>query len=403
MATVAKIPIGTRKNVWKKRNGGFLFGKCYVCKEGIDFKNFECGNILAKSEGGSNDENNLEPICGNCNKRMGAKNLNDYISGNYPSRKGEESFFEIYGYECPLCCEKYFTPTVDVYEKISDDFYICKNCYGDYYNLRSEYNKLLPDADIKNCLEDYKELDFDKHRQVDIKKFICEIKSKKLLDLEYLESNLYDINKTTMCHLFFLCVKNYSAVDHINNMINYVKLMLFFFSEVCTISKSSIVQIGLSKFQYDFMNYATCKLSDKSDQKMIIIMYTSMYIISNNRNRIEILESLMHFNVNKGGFLDEKNNRDIFVKCLSFLYKERQARYGIDNEPSLYHLIGEKDLELYSNFQYIISDIRNRNIPNDNISHVLEPYLSKVGRESKYGKSIIKIFDEITNNIQPKK
>lgn len=71
------IPTKTRYKVWEKRNG-VVVGKCYVCNDELLFSNFECGHIESDKNGGSNDIDNLEPICASCNKGMGTGNLNIY-------------------------------------------------------------------------------------------------------------------------------------------------------------------------------------------------------------------------------------------------------------------------------------------------------------------------------------
>jgi hypothetical protein len=53
---------------------------CYVgCGEKITPFNFECGHVTSCFEGGPTILENLRPICGRCNRSMGAKNLNDFI------------------------------------------------------------------------------------------------------------------------------------------------------------------------------------------------------------------------------------------------------------------------------------------------------------------------------------
>ena len=57
-----------------------LEGKCFVgCGTEIQINNFEIGHVTAFSEGGSDEIDNLRPICSLCNKSMGTKNLNVFI------------------------------------------------------------------------------------------------------------------------------------------------------------------------------------------------------------------------------------------------------------------------------------------------------------------------------------
>jgi hypothetical protein len=72
------IPRAVRDSVWAKRNAEGLVGSCYVCEEPLRFTDFECGHIIAHCLGGSATVNNLEPVCGGCNRDMGAQHLEHY-------------------------------------------------------------------------------------------------------------------------------------------------------------------------------------------------------------------------------------------------------------------------------------------------------------------------------------
>jgi len=72
-----KIPATIRNIVFKTH---VINNKCYCCKiEDISLANFECGHIIAVKDGGENNIDNLRPICGNCNKSMGAKNMYEFM------------------------------------------------------------------------------------------------------------------------------------------------------------------------------------------------------------------------------------------------------------------------------------------------------------------------------------
>lgn len=73
-----KIDDVMRDKVWEKRNGKLKDGKCFCCQKNLNFKRFECGHIIAWSEGGRTELDNLEPICKNCNVKSQAKNLLEY-------------------------------------------------------------------------------------------------------------------------------------------------------------------------------------------------------------------------------------------------------------------------------------------------------------------------------------
>ena len=74
-------PKGLRVDVWHKYIGREIAKhKCLCCKiETIEQFSFECGHVLAVSNGGSNTIENLRPICSKCNKSMGSKNMIDYV------------------------------------------------------------------------------------------------------------------------------------------------------------------------------------------------------------------------------------------------------------------------------------------------------------------------------------
>ena len=76
--TKIKITSKMRKDVWKKRNGNSMNGKCYICDDNMEFDAFHCGHIIADKNGGQIILSNLEPICMGCNLSMGTKNLNLY-------------------------------------------------------------------------------------------------------------------------------------------------------------------------------------------------------------------------------------------------------------------------------------------------------------------------------------
>lgn len=67
-----------REKVWKRFHGENEVGKCFICPREIDSSNWECGHIIASSEGGEDNIGNLRPICSTCNRRMGKMDLNRF-------------------------------------------------------------------------------------------------------------------------------------------------------------------------------------------------------------------------------------------------------------------------------------------------------------------------------------
>lgn len=76
-----RIPSALRKAVWNHYNGKVYETTCYTgCGETISVHNFECGHVIAVSCNGETDLSNLRPICSNCNKSMGNKNMEEFIN-----------------------------------------------------------------------------------------------------------------------------------------------------------------------------------------------------------------------------------------------------------------------------------------------------------------------------------
>ena len=87
-----KIPKNIRILTWDKRFPNKRTGKCFCCgKNKIDITEFHVGHIIPESKGGSNNIDNLEPICVHCNLSMGNKNMNDFKNTYFP-KKEQDSF-----------------------------------------------------------------------------------------------------------------------------------------------------------------------------------------------------------------------------------------------------------------------------------------------------------------------
>jgi hypothetical protein len=67
-----------RQQVWIKRCNDKINGECFCCLEEISINNFDCGHIVSVKDGGTNDINNLEPVCRSCNLHMGTMNMIAY-------------------------------------------------------------------------------------------------------------------------------------------------------------------------------------------------------------------------------------------------------------------------------------------------------------------------------------
>ena len=81
------IPKAVKDSVWDRTFGASKgIGKCYVCNNEINSKRFDCGHIIAVSNGGDNTIDNLKPICSTCNKSMGTKNMENFKQEHFSSK-----------------------------------------------------------------------------------------------------------------------------------------------------------------------------------------------------------------------------------------------------------------------------------------------------------------------------
>lgn len=75
-----QLPKRVRDLVWSKWIGSDkMIGKCFCCKNDIKNNNYHCGHVIAYSNGGSNEIDNLRPLCSQCNLSMGDKNMFEFI------------------------------------------------------------------------------------------------------------------------------------------------------------------------------------------------------------------------------------------------------------------------------------------------------------------------------------
>lgn len=75
------IPATIKRLVWNTHIGEEIGkSKCLCCKiTDITQLSFNCGHIIAESNGGELKVSNLMPICQNCNSSMGTKNMNEFM------------------------------------------------------------------------------------------------------------------------------------------------------------------------------------------------------------------------------------------------------------------------------------------------------------------------------------
>ena len=68
-----KIPKKVKEEVWYVNFGKIYETKCYIywCSNKINVFNFHVGHDIPESKGGTDEINNLKPICDRCNLSMG--------------------------------------------------------------------------------------------------------------------------------------------------------------------------------------------------------------------------------------------------------------------------------------------------------------------------------------------
>ena len=76
-----KIPKSVRAHVWDLYIGSHINEhRCLCCKKTlIKITNFDVGHVVAESNGGTLEINNLRPICSVCNHAMQSTNMIDFV------------------------------------------------------------------------------------------------------------------------------------------------------------------------------------------------------------------------------------------------------------------------------------------------------------------------------------
>lgn len=92
----APIPKTLRTKVWNTYISEKIGStRCYCCSMNkISQLHFECGHVTAESLGGPTNVENLRPICGQCNKSMGIKNMDEFMKECGYDQNNNASLFE---------------------------------------------------------------------------------------------------------------------------------------------------------------------------------------------------------------------------------------------------------------------------------------------------------------------
>lgn len=73
------LPKKTRVKAWDLNIGEeFGIGECFTCGCIIKQTDYECGHIISVKDGGSDNVDNLMPVCSQCNKSMGTMNMHHF-------------------------------------------------------------------------------------------------------------------------------------------------------------------------------------------------------------------------------------------------------------------------------------------------------------------------------------
>lgn len=129
-----------RKKVWKNEFGTNKTGKCPVIYCDNDLTNrtkhgFQCGHIISVANKGPTTEENLRPICANCNFKMSSTNWDVYEEELIEETEWENKFGSEDEAECEDC-EKTIRKDnfylVQIKKKKTKYKLLCKKCSKDY-------------------------------------------------------------------------------------------------------------------------------------------------------------------------------------------------------------------------------------------------------------------------------
>jgi len=82
------IPKTVKDKLWDDNFGHDAgIGKCYCCQKNINSKKFDCGHIMSVAKGGTNNIENLKPVCSTCNKSMGTTNMEEFKKEYFEKHK----------------------------------------------------------------------------------------------------------------------------------------------------------------------------------------------------------------------------------------------------------------------------------------------------------------------------
>ncbi len=81
-----KIPAVVKNKMWVRDYVSTnKIGYCFTCKEELSYHNAKCGHIISLKNEGSNEINNLVPICHSCNSSICEENIDEYCKIHFPN------------------------------------------------------------------------------------------------------------------------------------------------------------------------------------------------------------------------------------------------------------------------------------------------------------------------------
>lgn len=89
-----KIPKKVKEEVWLSNFGRCYDSKCYIswCSNKVNVFNFHVGHDIPESKGGTDNINNLKPICDRCNLSMGSQNTIEEWNNKYTKNSKIKKF-----------------------------------------------------------------------------------------------------------------------------------------------------------------------------------------------------------------------------------------------------------------------------------------------------------------------
>lgn len=154
--------------VFSKYNPSYDNAYCYVgCGEKITPFNFECGHVIAFSNGGETTLSNLRPICGCCNKSMGSQNMEDFIK-QYGFKKDVQPF----------------QPSPPLYTKSVISCVLCGKTFSSNQRLQYHMNNKVCQKAGHTCDKCGQQFSRKVHLQYHTDHNVCQKKGKMILKIK---------------------------------------------------------------------------------------------------------------------------------------------------------------------------------------------------------------------------